>query len=91
MNKIRILGFVFSVQKACAVLAVSMLVIGVANLLYTAKAVSDSNHNWCDLIHASLPLKPPVKPADPKKHPKAEKTYENYMLVIKLGHSLGCI
>ena len=91
MNKIRIFRYVISLQKAYAVLAVFMILFSAGNFFYTSKSISDSNHNWCDLIHASLPLKPPVKPADPKKNPKAEKAYENHQLVVALGRHLGCL
>lgn len=77
--------------RAIVILATLILATGVLNFWYTVKSVGDSNHDWCDIIHASVPAIPPSKPLVPGVNPKADKAYSSYQLVIKLGHRKGCL
>jgi hypothetical protein len=79
-------------RKAFVVLAVMMVVLAVFCILFSIQEVSNSDHKFCQLVTASLKESPvPTKPADPKLHPSRERLYDNYEIVVHLGHSLGCL
>jgi hypothetical protein len=79
-------------RKAYVVLVAIAAVLSAGNILFTIVRVSESNHKFCTLINVSLSDSGPVpKPADPKADPKKEKSYEDYEIVVNLGHGLGCL
>ena len=78
-------------RKAYILLALLSVLLSVGTVLFVIKEVNEANHRWCDLIHASIPAKAPVEPADPAANPAAEKKYHNYQLVVNLGRGLGCL
>jgi hypothetical protein len=73
------------------ILALIMAVMFILLGGFTIKYVNDNNKAWCDIIAAVLPATAPVMPSDPKDHPDQVKRYNDYILVVKLGHRLGCL
>lgn len=76
-------------NRAAAAVVLLVVVLAGANLLWTAKTVSDSDHKWCAIITA-ITSKPVPKPADPKANPSRATSYEWYLRFVQLGRDLGC-
>ena len=74
--------------KAWGLAALIVLLAGV-NLLYTARAVSESNHKFCGVVTA-ITSRPVPRPADPKANPSRATSYEWYLRFVRLGRDLGC-
>lgn len=78
-----------------AFITLLFLLLGVGGFKY----VQENNRAWCELVHASLPTSAPVRPVAPvHPTPVAEKTYSaamkyynDYQIVVRLGHRLGCL
>jgi hypothetical protein len=64
-----------------------LLSLGV--LLFGVNQVNTNNHKFCDLFNALLTT-PVPKPADPKKDPSRERSYELYIKFQTLDRALGC-
>src|SRR6185437_9647529 len=60
-----------------------------ASLLFTARAIANDEHKWCNAM-TLLTARPVPKPADPKANPSRQQTYLYYMTFVELKHSLGC-
>ena len=66
-----------------------VVVLFAASLLYTAHAVSDSNHKFCGVVSA-ITARPVPKPADPRANPSRATSYEWYLRFVRLDRDLGC-
>lgn len=75
-------------RSALALVLVLAALTGL-NLLYTAHAVSDSNHQWCSVVTA-ITARPVPKPANPKVNPSRAVNYEWYLRFVTLKRGLGC-
>lgn len=77
------------VRYAYVVLAlISFLAAGIA-VQISLIAIRNNNHNFCDLV-TSLKYPPPVRPADPAKDRRGERTWVIYNKVVRLDQRLGC-
>jgi hypothetical protein len=61
------------------------------------KYVQDNDHAFCELVIAIHPAKTPALPIDPNSTPALEKQYQtekkqydDYQIITRLGHRLGC-
>jgi hypothetical protein len=76
-------------NKAAVALVALVAALAAANLLYTAHAISKSNHAWCGVVTA-ITSKPVPRPASPAANPSRATSYEWYLRFVRLGHDLGC-
>lgn len=73
---------------AYIILAMFTVICVVALGAFNVNYVNDNNHAWCELIRASLPVKPPTLPDNATA--TQLKQYNNYKLVVHLGQRFGC-
>jgi hypothetical protein len=76
-------------RRAVATLFVVVLVMFGLDLLFTARQVQDSNHQWCSTL-TLLTSRPVPRPSDPSANPSREQTYVLYSDFVTLRHRLGC-
>jgi len=70
---------------------VILIVVGSgANLLWTSYAIHKNNLQWCDTLDL-VTSRPVTRPADPKKEPAKELSYEFYQAITALKHRQGCV
>jgi len=70
---------------------VALVVLGSgANLLWTSYAIHKNNLQWCDTLDL-VTSRPVARPADPKKDPTKELSYEFYQAITALKHRQGCV
>lgn len=67
---------------------ISVILSGSA-LMISIKQNRDSDRKWCQVVD-SLIITPAIKPADPKKDPSRERSYEIYIKLVNLDKALGC-
>jgi hypothetical protein len=78
-------------RRAYVILAALSIVLSALTVLFVIYRVSESDHKWCTLIQAAQPAYPPIKPTNPGVDPKKDKAYHNYVIILNLGRSLGCL
>lgn len=76
-------------RRAYLVLVFISIILSLSVLLLGAKQQRESDHQFCDVFNA-LVATPVHKPADPKKDPTRERSYEIYVKFVKLDRNLGC-
>ena len=76
-------------NRSAVILVLVVAVLCGANLLFTARTVTNDDHKWCAAM-TLLTARPVPKPADPKANPSRQQTYRFYMTFVELKHSLGC-
>jgi hypothetical protein len=72
-------------RYAFTVLAVLMLLLSAANLLFTVSV----EHKFCQVTGAATATSV-QKPADPAANPSREQSWQWYERFYALGKSLGC-
>jgi hypothetical protein len=75
------------------VLAVIILLVCIISVAFTINYVNRNNRAWCEIINASLPVKPPTLPtnANEKGYADKVKQYTDYFIVVRLGKHFGCL
>jgi hypothetical protein len=75
------------------VLAVIIVLLFVGLGIFVVNYVNTNNKAWCEIIRASLPQSAPVRPMDPNAqgYDQAKKRYDDYEIVLRLGHRFGCL
>ena len=76
-------------RRAYIVLALISVALSLLSILYSVRLITDSNHQWCDIVN-TIVVTPVPKPPDPKAHPSRQRAYEYYQKFVKLDISLGC-
>lgn len=76
-------------RRPYIVLAVISVVLSVAVLLLGVQEQHSNNHKFCDVFNALISTQVP-RPADPKKDPSRERSYEIYVKFVVLDRALGC-
>lgn len=77
------------VRYAYVVLALISCLTAFVAVQISLTAIRNNNQNFCDLVRSSTST-PAIKPANPKADPKAERTWEVYLKIVKLSEKLGC-
>lgn len=77
------------VRYAYVVLALISVVCAFIAVEIALAAIRNNNQNFCDLV-ATFKHPAPVKPTDPAKDPRGERTWIVYGKVVRLDRRLGC-
>ena len=63
--------------------------LSAANLLFTAHAISQSQHQWCSTL-TLLTAHRVTQPTDPEANPSRENAYIFYTNLLDLRERFGC-
>lgn len=78
-----------SVRWAYVILAVFNTLLFVLMGLFVIKYVGTNDQAFCELLHALTPTAAPALPPHPTE--VQIKQHDNYLIVLRLDHRLGCI
>lgn len=77
------------VRYAYVILALISVICAIIAVEISLAAIRNNNQNFCDLV-GSFKNPAPVKPIDPGKDKRGERTWIIYNKVVRLDHRLGC-
>lgn len=77
------------VRYAYVILALISVICAIIAVEISLVAIRNNNQNFCDLV-GSFKYPAPVKPVDPAKDKRGERTWIIYNKVVRLDHRLGC-